>query len=419
MNPVPVTSKRGDWPRLVANAVNYLLNIIAGVSSRLENLEAAAGMKDEGNSTQTPLGAGETFTGEWADGRGPQIFASYKTDADGALFFEFSHDGVSVDSIFPFSGFNAFADGGPPHIATVGARFSRVRYVNGPDAQSAFSLHVAYGDFGALNAPLNAQIKRDADAIIVRQIDEIAISSNRVEGERVITKQGCNFDVDAAEDIWDGGGDYTGFSDAAAETFQIVSTNPADSSGGTGARTLLLFYLNDDYEMFNSNGAFLTEVVTLNGTTPVTTTATGKRVWYAYVTSSGSDKSNAGDITISWSTTTSVVFSVIRAGYSAMLSTAFTVPAGFSATLHRFSASMLDNTANNATMCVKSERFGSNTFVQDQLFTISTESGTDRRIWGGRATYPEKTNMVLRCTDIDNINGIITGSYEIRLSKND
>ena len=373
----------------------------------------------EANSSSAALGAGETFTGGWVQTTSPQMFVAYKTDAAGELYFDFSHDGETVHSTFPFGGFDVYPNGGPPHIAVTAGRYARIRLVNGPVAQTSLALYASFGNFGPLNAPLNSTIKSDADAAIVRSIDEIAIASGRVDGERVITKQGCNFDVDVPEDIWDGGGDYTGFSDAAAETFQIVSTNAADSSGGTGARTLLLFYLNDDYEMFDANGAFLTEAVTLNGTTPVTTTATGKRVWYAYVTSSGSDKSNAGDITISWSTTTSVVFSVIRAGYSAMLSTAFTVPAGFSATLHRFAASMLDNTTNNATMCVKSERFGSNTFIQDQLFTISTESGTDRRIWGGRATYPEKTNMILRCTNVENANGVITGSYEIRLSRND
>ena len=373
------------------------------------------------NSTQTPLGANETFTGEWERVSAPQIFAAYATNADGRLFFEFSHDGVTVDSTFPFQGFRVLGNGGPPHIAISAARFARVRLVNGDVAQTELDLYVAFGNFGMLNAPLNAQVKSDSDAVVTKSIDEISIVAGRIDGERVIPKQGFNPQVNTATvgDIWDGGGDYTGFTDAPPETFEVVSSSANDTAGGTGARELIVFYLDDEYRMFDDSGAFLTRTVALNGTSPVSLGVTGMRAWFAYVTQSGSSKSNEGDITIRWAATPSVVFSVIRPGYSEMLSTAFTVPAGYTGTIHRYAASMLDNTTNSASMCIKSERFGSNTYVQDQLFTISTENGTDRRLWAGRSTYPEKTNIVLRCTQIDNNNGIITGSYEIRLSRND
>jgi len=70
----------------------------------------------------------------------------------------------------------------------------------------------------------------------------------------------------AKEDLWDGPTDRYVFP-VAEQQMRVISSNAADSSAGTGARKLLIEYLDSS---FNE----LYEVIVLNGTTPVLTSAT-------------------------------------------------------------------------------------------------------------------------------------------------
>ena len=107
--------------------------------------------------------------------------------------------------------------------------------------------------------------------------------------EKIIHKFGSNSDVDGAEDIWEGGGDYTGFPTAAAENFEILSSSADDTSAGTGARTVRIWYYNDDYENVLMRQEIILMVdVTLNGTAGVDSGVSGMRIWRAKVLTSGS-----------------------------------------------------------------------------------------------------------------------------------
>ena len=73
----------------------------------------------------------------------------------------------------------------------------------------------------------------------------------------------------------------------------LVSSSAADSAAGTGARQVAVVYVNDAM-----TGQF-TEVVTLNGTTPVNTVATDIRfIQHIRVVSVGSGGQNAGTISL-------------------------------------------------------------------------------------------------------------------------
>lgn len=69
----------------------------------------------------------------------------------------------------------------------------------------------------------------------------------------------------------------------------ISSSSTADASAGTGARTVVIYGLDDGYNP-------LTETVTLNGQTIVTTAAKFRRVFAAYALTFGIGLQNAGDI---------------------------------------------------------------------------------------------------------------------------
>jgi len=147
----------------------------------------------------------------------------------------------------------------------------------------------------------------------------IDASRNFYEEIDTFIVSGQNIDVSAAatEDIWGGGGllDYL----TTAETLDIVSTSVNDSDpSGTGARTVLLEMLDVNYDV-------ITEIVSLNGTTPVTTTKTCLRLQKAILLTAGSLETNDGDITFT-STISSKLQSVIKAGDSITKNSHFTIP---------------------------------------------------------------------------------------------
>lgn len=101
-----------------------------------------------------------------------------------------------------------------------------------------------------------------------------------------------NPDVDTAtvpETISPVGGLLT-FRDTAA-VIEVVSSSAADDSAGTGARTIRIDGLDANWDM-------LSETVTLNGTTPVTTVGEFIRINAVEVTTAGTGRTNAGNITL-------------------------------------------------------------------------------------------------------------------------
>lgn len=130
------------------------------------------------------------------------------------------------------------------------------------------------------------------------------------------------------EDIWDVGGVLT--YPTAGETWELVSTSIQDGVSGTGALTVLVQYLDNTYtQQF--------EIITTNGTTPVTFIATNAfRFIRAIVLTAGSGSTNAGDVTIRVSGQTAQAFlrgriltPVSGAGGGNTLGGHHTVPAGF------------------------------------------------------------------------------------------
>jgi len=115
---------------------------------------------------------------------------------------------------------------------------------------------------------------------------------------------------------------------AAEQLLSLVSTSASDT-----AVSILVVGVNQDYTL-------VSEVVTLNGTTPVSTTQKFFRI-NDLITVSGNA---VGDVTASYS---AVVYAKILAGYGRNQASVFTVPAGFGFFLNRIDA--FTATANNDT----------------------------------------------------------------------
>jgi hypothetical protein len=88
----------------------------------------------------------------------------------------------------------------------------------------------------------------------------LEVARGNVEGASIINKFGHNPLVPTTgADIWSGLGLY-GFYPTSAEDMEIVSSNGNDTSGGTGARTAIIFGLD-------GSGLEIDETATLNGGT--------------------------------------------------------------------------------------------------------------------------------------------------------
>lgn len=114
------------------------------------------------------------------------------------------------------------------------------------------------------------------------------------------------------------------FPNQAGEQCTIVSDNANDTSAGSGARTVKIHYLN-------AAGVYGHEIKSMNGTTPVNTTATDIRfIQQITVETLGTfGGKNAGNITIYSTATPANIFERIVAGNNISMSSARMIPAGY------------------------------------------------------------------------------------------
>lgn len=257
----------------------------------------ASSFESTNNTTTTPLAGAATYTGTFEQNNYPDVMVSCQTDQAGTLYFDFSVDGTNVNT-FPVNGFQVSAGIHEFHTAVKGARYFRVRFVNDSASdQTYIRLYTYFGTFAKIpNAPINQSIGNDTDATIVRPTDyHYEVAQGLRGGSTTWNKWGYNSDVDtaASETIWSVGGDFTRLS--SAETLDVVSTSTSDDDGSTGANSIVIYGIDANYEE-------LIEVITLDGTTTVTTTNSFLGVNRAAVYLAGSNGFNVGDITLTAST---------------------------------------------------------------------------------------------------------------------
>jgi hypothetical protein len=238
---------------------------------------------------------------------------------------------------------------------------------------------------------------------------EIEVGKGAVTGASWILKDGINFDVDTGsvpEDIWDGGGVYTGFPTGAAQQFVAVSTN----AGDTG--TLTFYYLEDA-----NSTEYKTRTVTLNGTTPVLTGVSGIRCNYGFYQNGGATTFNLGDISLYHQVTTANVFFRMPIGYGQSYCSGVTIPKGnigyiFSATSSIRGAG---TTAQYADAIVWTRRFGGSPLLRN-AYTL-TNNTPFIEFLGYAFAIPENTDFIPRVLAVSTNNSIIQASYRLLLLK--
>ena len=188
--------------------------------------------------------------------------------------YEIKYEGrVSVDTLRKFSLVNIYTG----QYLINSRYYTKIDGVNNWDELSELLERLGVVNITSTDKPFNQQV-----------------AENLISGYDSEFKFGSNDIVGAVEEvIWDAGGTYVFLT--AAETMDIVSTDADDNGTGSGARLLIVYGLNADY-------IETSQVITMNGLTPVTTDTAFLRVFRAIVLTSGTDSptadANEGTITI-------------------------------------------------------------------------------------------------------------------------
>ena len=161
---------------------------------------------------------------------------------------------------------------------------------------------------------------------------ELQVAQGQIAYHEHIYKFGQNSVVgNSVETIWQQGGLYS--YPPSATTMTVSSSDTNDTSAGTGARTVQISGLDGDYNE-------ISETITLNGQTAVTTSNSFLRVNRGLVLTAGSGGANAGIIYVGTGTVTAGVpvnkYTTINGdGTNQSLQAFWTVPANYDAYIYQ------------------------------------------------------------------------------------
>ena len=303
------------------------------------------------NSTNTPLDSNEVFTGDWQDTLDySEVIVSVNSDKNSAtngLVINWSSNGVIVDETDEFT---ISANRGKTFSFPCNRKYVKITYTNGSIAQTIFDIQTSLKRFASKGSShrISDSIVGEDDAALVKSVvtglrdDGVfgnitldnenrmavnaqdylyGIAENAISGHSSLLKFGTRTSIAAATQstIWEGPtARYVYLS--SAEQLKVSSSATTDTSNGTGARTVTLYGLD-------SNWNEISETVTMNGITAVTTVNSFIRIYRLIVATSGTSYTNDGNITVTNNAgTTTLVY--VPAGDGQTLMAVWTVPAG-------------------------------------------------------------------------------------------
>lgn len=373
---------------------NELLNALASISESTATTADAIAEISASNSTTALLGSSATYTGTWESCLNVvALSVRARSDVPGTLYVDFSRDGSEVSAQNQAS--NGISGDMGYHDFVPKLPYFRVRVVNGSQAQGEFYVVTIKRKAAAIALPTSraAQTVGDySDVLNVRVLTDPIL--DEVDGRQADrspqTKFGYNPDVGTSpEAIWSAGGLYTGFLTAASTVRIKAGGNVNDTAAGSGAQKIVVAGLDENWEETSE------EIVTAGASASSSTTTTFIRVYRAYVTNCGTyGANNASAITIE--TTGGTVLAEIPAGEGQTMMAVYTVPAGYTAYMRYFEATV--ETTKSATVRM---------WQRQNADDVSTPYTAPRLVsrWGGlgsthsrpyyvyRGPFPAKTDL--------------------------
>lgn len=224
-----------------------------------------------------------------------------------------------------------------------------------------------------------------------------AVLLGKVEGVGALVIAGRSTNIQTAQTpITVGFGNALQPYAAANESWEIVSSSVNDTALGTGARTVLISYLDDTYIQRSA-------LVTLNGTTAVSIAANCFRMQTAVVVTAGSGTSNAGQLTIQVAGG-GASRAIVVAEKASSRQGSFTVPAGFVGIIYSTAFVVGRTTGPGVIAAIEAHLIDSTGVHRLGLdFTIN-EPGIPFAFASGVA-IPEKTTLDYRVTAVS-ANGV-------------
>ncbi len=236
--------------------------------------------------------------------------------------------------------------------------------------------------------------------------DSVAIILGQAgESKELFLRFGRNGDIDTSstpEDIWHGGGIYTGFPTGAAETMEARSSSSNDTSGGSGAREITIKELQID-------GVVQPDVVVvMNGTSWVQIDTTEyDRGSLMEVTDAGSSERNEGNITLRHTSTTTNIFCVMPATFAKTAIGCFTIPKGKKFLLKaNTKMSRANGSPGSATVSIRCREYGSTVWVTLRPPEITQASG-DETPNEYYFIVPERADVKVTCDDVSDNNTVV------------
>lgn len=195
--------------------------------------------------------------------------------------------------------------------------------------------------------------------------------------------------------IWENATDYT---------FPVAATKMNLAAGAGDTATITISGLDSNYRMISEN-------VVLNGTTPVQTVKSYRRI-NGMLVAVGSATNPAGVVTLKDLTNT-IIYAQINAGVGRTQAGIYTVPEGHTFYLSRINVNTSLNGSNFATY--QNKTIGSAGVVQlTQQAPFAINYATQRVM---PRPFPEKTDIVLMCK-VNATTGAVSISQEGYLIKN-
>ena len=245
---------------------------------------------------------------------------------------------------------------------------------------------------------------------------ELQVSRGQISYHNVQFKFGYNAVVgNSKETIWSQGGLYA--YPPSASVMTVSSSNTNDTSAGTGARTVEVFGLDTDYNE-------ISEVVTLNGQTPVNTAKSYLRINRGIVRSAGSGEQNAGIIyagtgTVTLGVPVNIYLTIDGQGDNQTLMCLWTVPANYTAFLVKMSLSTGTSTNTPAILnaALVARPYGE-VFQTKERFTLT--DGIHDQLYVYPTPFNEKSDIEMRAfSSSGSVDFNVSSSLEFIYIKND
>ena len=244
---------------------------------------------------------------------------------------------------------------------------------------------------------------------------ELQVARGQIAFHKTNFKFGFNPDIDdSLETVWAEGGLYSYLT--SASVLKVSSSSTADTSAGTGARTVELFGLDTNYDEIN-------ETVTLNGQTAVNTTQEYLRINRMIVRSAGSGGQNAGVVYAGTGTVTTGVpankYATIAIADNQTLMSLWTVPKDYTAYLFQTDIGAACTTSNKLlNVRIVARPFGEVFQVKDK-FGMGVGGETVTQLYQYPLKFEEKTDLEVRAIgDAGTANIQVSAGLDILYIKN-